>query len=391
MPIANLKEIRKGNPIPASWLERVRRSILGSIVGAGGTRVTWRGNKLVIESGDYRARTDGRASRLVQFVGVNDSGVEIPARSFAEITAYNADGTLSLDKPSEDSLPAARLAIVGAAPIPATDDAGEKGRAVVHPATVGSQEVAYSGTAPEAGDSFGSVADSWSGEVDKTGFKATGANASDEVALVSPFSESYWKYYYVDWPPSQFTSGGTSGRWDSAVFTVNSGETKTVLTDWLPVKDLNTGNEVLAKSSGSSGLTEIILPIGAALVTGVGTYASYLRVVNITISVGVKFESGSEIYFETPLCAYPYGGSSSYYLTVGSSSYYSDGSVIVLLSPIFRGNISAINYKIVTQVVETYSGTVDYQIRLFTNDKSVDSGKHYIAISNRKPISEIPS
>jgi len=190
MPIANLKEIRKGNPIPASWLERVRRSILGSIIGAGGTRVTWRGNKLVIESGDYRARTDGRASRLVQFVGVNDSGVEIPARSFAEITAYNADGTLSLDKPSEDSLPAARLAIVGAAPIPATDDAGEKGRAVVHPATVGSQEVAYSGTAPVAGDEFGSVANQWYGSTSKTGFKATGADSASGVALVSPFSAS---------------------------------------------------------------------------------------------------------------------------------------------------------------------------------------------------------
>lgn len=108
--------------------------------------------------------------------------VEIPPRSFAEISSKSSDG-YAIIKPTEDSLDSSKLVITPNFKLPA----GKPSFAM--PANLGLLDVSYSGSAPSAGDDFGTVEDSWTGSKDNTGFKASSGGLGGVVS-VSPFRKS---------------------------------------------------------------------------------------------------------------------------------------------------------------------------------------------------------
>lgn len=122
---------------------------------------------------------------------------EIPPSSFAELVSFNGR-VYTLQKPSEDSIPADRLVITPAFIIPADTEA------FAMPATTGMLQISFSGDTPAVGDDFGTVANLWSGAKDKTGFKVNGVSGGG--VSVSPFNQGYIGATLIDQPKTWYTS-----------------------------------------------------------------------------------------------------------------------------------------------------------------------------------------
>jgi len=120
------------------------------------------------------------------YPGVVNHSPDGAARQITWTIDMGGDFIAEVDRPSADSLPAAQLVVTGPAVIPRYDGSGIETVAVATPATTGALWVTINGDDPAAGDSFGSVADQFYGEKDKTGFRSTGAQGGR--ACVSPFS-----------------------------------------------------------------------------------------------------------------------------------------------------------------------------------------------------------
>lgn len=110
---------------------------------------------------------------------INMSGESIPPASFMKRDGLDSEGRQKVIKPDEDNLSAAMLMV---SPALVAIPAGKS--SIGFAATIGGLQVTYNGTAPEAGDDFGSVANQWYGEADKTGFKTGGVSGGR--AITSP-------------------------------------------------------------------------------------------------------------------------------------------------------------------------------------------------------------
>ena len=185
-PFAIPREVKsKDNDV--ARLVRGSRDQLRSDVPTEDSRIAGNGESRVSESQSLRYR-----DRQVKCANI--SGEEIPAFSFAEITDV-ISGISQIDKPSADSIEAARLVVTGPSKIPDTDDTGDPAKAMATPAIHGPLSVLYSGDLPVNGDDFGTEIDEWTGLKDKTGFKVCGGG--EGRATVNPFSGGgLWKSFY---------------------------------------------------------------------------------------------------------------------------------------------------------------------------------------------------
>lgn len=166
--------------------------------------------------------SDTRAENII-----NMSGEVIPPASLMQRDGLDSDGRQKIIKPEEDSLSAAML-MVSPALVAIPADVSSIGFA----ATTGGLQVTCNGTAPEAGDDFGSVANQWYGEKDQTGFKVGGVSGGR--AVVSPFSSGGIIPLSVSYSIGRIRRPEVIDSW-----TVTSEKTSNTLNLWGPWTDFS--------------------------------------------------------------------------------------------------------------------------------------------------------
>ena len=134
-------------------------------------------------AGNTGRQNDARfAARQVRIY--NNTGGVIPRHSFCQITGIETSvaraGAYTVIQPIADDLSATMLIITGAGAIPN----GKVGLGMA--AFESCLPVAYSGTIPASGDSFGTVAGQWYGQKDKAGFGVLGSNSTRVLTWCAP-------------------------------------------------------------------------------------------------------------------------------------------------------------------------------------------------------------